>query len=198
MKHELGLILKKYEGKQADFSQLRAMFHDIDLLHESLPDFVAESCNGSISTSDFKYAKMQTVHQLLVNTVSRSTESTDQAIDLARMVDAAFGAIDSQPETAKASPVGDIDLDAADFSDALMWLKEGRKVARRGWNGKGMFLWLVPAGEYPARMEAIKGHYPDDMVPYGGYIAMKTAGGNVVPWLASQTDMLADDWLVVS
>ena len=37
----------------------------------------------------------------------------------------------------------------------------------------------------------------DDMVEYGAYIAMKTAQGNVVPWLASQTDMLAEDWTIV-
>ena len=37
---------------------------------------------------------------------------------------------------------------------------------------------------------------PEGKVAYGGYIAMKTAQGNVVPWLASQTDVLAEDWCV--
>jgi hypothetical protein len=41
------------------------------------------------------------------------------------------------------------------------------------------------------------GVFPDDMVPYCAYIAMKTAQDNVVPWLASQTDMLAQDWEIV-
>ena len=37
----------------------------------------------------------------------------------------------------------------------------------------------------------------DGLVEYGAYIAMKTTQGNVVPWLASQTDMLAEDWMIV-
>ncbi len=82
----------------------------------------------------------------------------------------------------------------ADFGSALKKLKSGQKVARKGWNGKEMFLYYVPEGVYPARMDAIKGHFEDDQVPYGAYIAMKTAQGNVVPWLASQTDILATDW----
>lgn len=83
------------------------------------------------------------------------------------------------------------------FGDALIALKQGKKVAREGWNGKGMFLWYVPEGVYPARMEAIKGHFPNDQVPYGAYIAMKTAQENAVPWLASQTDVLAEDWEIL-
>lgn len=70
----------------------------------------------------------------------------------------------------------EIDLESADFSDALMWLKEGKRVARKGWNGKGQFCWMVPEGQCPARTEAIKGHFPGDMVPYGAYFALKRCG----------------------
>ncbi len=81
------------------------------------------------------------------------------------------------------------------FSEALNALKNGHAVGREGWNGKGMFLYLVPAGAYPARTGAAKAFWGDDaLVPYGAYIAMKTAQDNVVPWLASQTDILTDDW----
>jgi hypothetical protein len=61
-----------------------------------------------------------------------------------------------------------------------------------------MFLYFVDEGRYPERMGAIKGYYQDGFVPYGAYIAMKTAQENVIPWLASQTDMLAEDWVVVN
>lgn len=91
-----------------------------------------------------------------------------------------------------------IDLEAADFSDALMWLKEGKRVCRSGWNGAGQFAWMVPPGSYPARMEAIKGHYPDDMVPYGAYFALKNSQETVVPWVPSVGDLLATDWQVFS
>lgn len=87
------------------------------------------------------------------------------------------------------------------FSEALVRLKNGNKIARSGWNGKKMFLYYVAANSYPvernANNSAVKGMFKDDMVPYGAYIAMKTAQDNVVPWLASQTDLLTDDWVIV-
>lgn len=89
-----------------------------------------------------------------------------------------------------------INLEEADFSDALMWLKEGKRVARKGWNANGQFCWMVPAGQYPARMEAIKGYFPGDVVPYGAYFALKNAQDVVVPWVPSVGDLLATDWKV--
>ena len=81
------------------------------------------------------------------------------------------------------------------FSWALMRLKEGAKVQRKGWNGKGMFLYYVPANEYTPCTEIAESLVNDKgLVEYGAYIAMKTAQGNVIPWLASQTDMLNEDW----
>ena len=81
------------------------------------------------------------------------------------------------------------------FGQAIALLKEGHQVARQGWNGKGMFLYYVPANAYPAQTGVAKAYWGEDAkVPYGAYIAMKTAQGNVVPWLASQTDVLAEDW----
>lgn len=94
-------------------------------------------------------------------------------------------------------------MECNDFGEAIRALKAGHKVARAGWNGKGMFLYYVPPGEYPARTEIAKAEWGDSnkgeggMVPYQAYIAMKTVQGTVVPWLASQTDMLAEDWQLV-
>lgn len=90
------------------------------------------------------------------------------------------------------------DMGKMDFGHAITMLKVGEAVARHGWNGKEMFLYLVPANEYPAQTGIAKEFWGEDaLVPYGAYIAMKTAQGNVVPWLASQTDVLATDWMVV-
>ena len=85
------------------------------------------------------------------------------------------------------------------FGQVLEQLKQGAKVSHEGWNGKGMFLYYVPANKYPASRNehgTMIGVFEDDMIPYGAYIAMKTAQNNVVPWLASQTDVLAEDWYV--
>ena len=85
-----------------------------------------------------------------------------------------------------------------DFGEAIKALKNGNKVSRNGWNGKGMFLYYVPASKYNACTEIGKSISDiNGMVEYGAYIAMKTAQGNVVPWLASQTDVLSEDWGVV-
>jgi hypothetical protein len=90
--------------------------------------------------------------------------------------------------------------DGMTFGLAVEALKRGEKVARAGWNGKGMFLYYVPANSYPAQrntLQTMVGVFENDMVPYAAYIAMKTAQDNVVPWLASQTDVLANDWMIV-
>lgn len=86
-----------------------------------------------------------------------------------------------------------------DFGQAIRFMKAGHRVTRLGWNGKGMFLYYVPGAKYPAQrneMGTMMGVFPGDMVPYQPYIAMKTAQDTVVPWLASQSDMLAEDWIV--
>lgn len=69
------------------------------------------------------------------------------------------------------------------FGWALDQLRDGKRVTRPGWNGKGMYLELQRPDEHSKMTEA--------------YIYMKTAQGGLVPWLASQADMLAGDWEVV-
>lgn len=87
--------------------------------------------------------------------------------------------------------------DLVDFGTALRLMELGERVQRKGWNGKGMFVYIVPAASYPAQRNAkgvLVGDYPDDMVPYSAYIALKTNSGEVVPWTISQSDALATDW----
>lgn len=84
-----------------------------------------------------------------------------------------------------------------DFGDALRALRTGYRLARSGWNGKGMFIYLVPAGNYFPTTSVAKAYFGGQLVPYKPYIAMKTVDEDVVPWLASQTDLLAEDWMVL-
>jgi len=91
-------------------------------------------------------------------------------------------------------------IEPRDFGWALRQLKQGDRVARTGWNGKGMFVYHVPAASYPAQRNTkgtMIGIFPDDMVPYREYLAMKTAQNDVVPWVASQSDLLSEDWQLV-
>jgi hypothetical protein len=84
------------------------------------------------------------------------------------------------------------------FGDAIYYLKLGFKVARKGWDGKGMFLFLVPGSKFKVNRKPLMGIYPPDTeVEYQSHIDMKTAQDTIVPWLASQSDMLASDWCIV-
>ena len=70
------------------------------------------------------------------------------------------------------------------FGNAIYEMKQGAKVAREGWNGKGMYLELqIPDANSKMQQP---------------YIYMSPVDGLLVPWLASQTDMLAEDWVVVA
>lgn len=84
------------------------------------------------------------------------------------------------------------------FGNAIEALKEGKRVARAGWNGKGMFLFLVPGSNFIVNREPLLSIMGEGaQITYRPHIEMKDAEGKVVPWLASQTDMLAEDWQIV-
>ena len=84
------------------------------------------------------------------------------------------------------------------FGQALALLKQGRKVSRVGWNGKNMFVFLVPGSQFKVNRPPLLGIYPEGTeIDYCPHIDMRTADGNIVPWLASQTDVLAEDWGII-
>ena len=90
------------------------------------------------------------------------------------------------------------------FSQALEALKDGKKVARKGWNGKGMFLVLCPGSDVDAdnmRVKEVKKFYKQEghtSVKIAPHIDLKAADDTYVTgWVASQTDILADDWFTV-
>lgn len=74
-------------------------------------------------------------------------------------------------------------ITSLDFAGALAVLKSGGKVARLGWNGKGMYLAVQLPDENSANKQA--------------YIYIVPVGGQRVPWVASQPDLLFEDWYVV-
>ena len=86
-----------------------------------------------------------------------------------------------------------------DFPDAIRAVKAGHKVAREGWNGTGMFIFLVQGSTCKVNRPPLNTFYPEGTeVEYHGHIDMKTAQGYIVPWVASQADMLSDDWNFVN
>lgn len=93
------------------------------------------------------------------------------------------------------------------FGKAIEALKAGKKVARAGWNGKGMFLYLTKGSN--VQLDEVKAETANhlrafcndrgmDSLQIGSHIDMKAADNSIViGWLASQTDMLAEDWVIV-
>lgn len=81
---------------------------------------------------------------------------------------------------------------AMSFGHALEALKAGKRVSREGWNGKGLWLQLVNADDWEVKYQhEAYGHV---LAPF---ICIKSVDDSLVPWLASQTDALANDWGVI-
>ena len=113
------------------------------------------------------------------------TESEDVEYTLSNILDDNWEAVDDDYE------IGEL-VTTFTFGEALRHLKSGKRVARKGWNGKGIFIELQVPDEHS------KMTHP--------YIYIDTTGLDTtnpdapkdrVPWLASQTDMLSNDWVIV-
>jgi hypothetical protein len=99
-------------------------------------------------------------------------------------------------------------MNKLNYGQALEALKSGRRVARQGWNGKGMFVFQRPGDKLSKDFipnvkslpETVKRFLQeqDRDIDFLPYLCMWSATGEVVNgWLASQTDMLAEDWAVL-
>lgn len=80
------------------------------------------------------------------------------------------------------------------FGEALQALKDGKKAAREGWNGKGMWIRLVDL--YLDKEFSVREH-AGSTGTWMPFIVLKTPDNKLLPWNASQADALADDWAVV-
>lgn len=88
--------------------------------------------------------------------------------------------------------------DALTFGEALELLKQGKKAAREGWNGKGMFVFLVPGSNFKVSRPPLLGIYPEGTeINYRPHIDLKGADGSISTWAPSGSDALAEDWMEV-
>lgn len=89
------------------------------------------------------------------------------------------------------------------FGMAIEAMKRGKKVSRKGWNGKGMYIWVMPGSTVKGCNQITDPHLAaidksEGEIRFLGSLRMRTATGDVLTgWLASQTDMLAEDWEIV-
>jgi hypothetical protein len=92
----------------------------------------------------------------------------------------------------------DMENQNLNFGQAIEAAKAGKRVARTGWNGSGMFAYIVPAASYPAQTGAAKAHFGENaLVPYRAYWALKTAQEDIATWTPSGSDSLAEDWVIL-
>ena len=91
-------------------------------------------------------------------------------------------------------------MGSTDIGWAVAQMRLGYRVARQGWNGKGMYLAYQPG--YPngipinANTAKATGQPEGTVLRFLPYVMMRTVDGSFVPWLCSQTDLLANDWTV--
>ena len=104
-------------------------------------------------------------------------------------------------ESVTPGPYGSLHLGRGNFGSAIQALEDGKMICRSGWNGKRMYLILIKGGHYGLNsgyeklwQDLREGAKDTDLVPLLPWIGMKTADNKFVPWLASQTDVLAKDW----
>jgi hypothetical protein len=84
------------------------------------------------------------------------------------------------------------------FGEVLRAIHNGARATRSGWNGRGMFIFLVPGSTFAVNRPPLLGIYPEGtQINYHPHIDMKTADGTIVPWVASQSDLLGEDWALV-
>ncbi len=93
-------------------------------------------------------------------------------------------------------------MDQLKIGNGIGWavtvLVSGYKVRRAGWNDKGMFLFLVPGSTFKVNRAPLLGIYPEGTeINYRPHVDMKTVDGQIVPWVCSQSDLLATDWELV-
>lgn len=85
-----------------------------------------------------------------------------------------------------------------DYSEALQRIKNGQRLARSGWNGKGMFVFLVPGSMFKVNREPLLSILGEGTeVTYRAHIDIKNADGSIAVWTPSITDQMAEDWELV-
>jgi hypothetical protein len=84
------------------------------------------------------------------------------------------------------------------FGNAIANMKNGKKVARLGWNGKGMFIFLVEGSEFKVSRAPLNKIYPEGTdIIYRPHIDMKGVDGSISVWNPTNNDCLAEDWVIV-
>ena len=83
------------------------------------------------------------------------------------------------------------------FGQAVEAVKAGMRISRTGWNGKGMYVYFVPAAAYQPTTEIARKEFGGEPVPYNAYLAIKNVNCTISTWVPSVNDVLSEDWEVL-
>jgi hypothetical protein len=161
----------------------------------NLGDFIIKGING-----EFYPCKLDIFEKTYEKALKDPLEIRERSVDQLSEYHTTSETIESIKKNRKMSSVYTMD-----FGEALIHAKAGEKIARTGWNGKNMWVAMTPGKILDLEKHDIwPEHIKNVAVNNGGkveilpYLTMKTVDNKVViGWLASQTDMLADDWYIV-
>lgn len=155
----------------------------------------------NIDINSFEVFQLKDGDQILFHAEEHMTR--ESAESFMQMMRDAYPGVKMQLIVGDGIEVMHIPAENMSFGQVLEHLKQGRKATRDGWNGKDMFVFLVPGskilvdGGRPLGKALPELAGTDTPVTYRSHIDMWTADGEVVPWIASQSDLLADDWRLV-
>ena len=89
-------------------------------------------------------------------------------------------------------------VQSINFGDVIYMLKLGKKAARTGWNGKGMFVFLVNGSTFNVSRAPLLGIFPEGTeINYRPHIDIKNVDGSISTWVPSIGDVMAEDWAIV-
>jgi len=183
-----------------NFKNYKRVSSDVTLMPMRLKDIIELSQNNNQVVVDGKPIQVSIIEddQQMINEAIAANDTNDEIIMyLVRNgqtdfwgVAAEFASSNYFCEVLDVSKLGEFD-----FGTAVSLMRLGHKVARKGWNGKGMFIFLVPGSTFKVNRPPLLGIYDEGTeIDYQPHIDMKTADDKVVPWSASQSDVLAEDW----
>lgn len=166
--------------------------------------------------SDNNYGRLLLAALTYLTTNQFTDKTPDETLEILEVK--AYEMYGGIPQLDSPGPFGSLHLGRGTFGQAIEALKQGHLVARSGWNGKGMFIFMRPADELSPEMvvnkvKSLPKSLKDwvylngplvpladrtDNLKFTAYFCMKAADGSIVNgWLASQTDMLAEDWTII-
>lgn len=185
-----GVFEKAYKCSDSFLDRLLIEMRDLYAKMDKLAPFIESGKVDEVVTDKYQNTLLRLQHRIMSRYIN--------------VLECRIGRLDGSPKA---------QLHLMNFGEAIEVIKQGGLVRRTGWNGKGMFIFMRPNDSIKAdtvvnnvkslphqlKEWIANNHNENEQILFTHYICMKAADGTIVNgWLASQTDMFAEDWEIVS